>query len=141
MIAIGEDAAGASEHTIQSARDADRQALKAARESTLVVGLGEQVDVISLHREVHETKSESILALRERVADGAHRALCAEARKTAPAAQRDVDRMGSRQRGAGDVRRGAPAACGLSACVLAATAPRAEGELELTGHDLDSALI
>ncbi len=55
-VAVGKDVAAVAERAMSRARHANREPLHPPREGLLVRGLDDQVKVIGLHREMHDTK-------------------------------------------------------------------------------------
>ena len=67
VVAVGEDRPAVAESTMRRASHANREPLHAAREGLLVRGFDDQVQVIGLHREVHDAKG-ALLAGGDRAA-------------------------------------------------------------------------
>ena len=66
VVAVGEDAAAATNGTIDRSRDANRESLNAARERAAVVCLGNQLDAIILNRVFAKAKTKSLAPFYER---------------------------------------------------------------------------
>src|SRR5262249_53960382 len=56
VVAFGEYSAAAAQDAVNRAGEPNREPLEAARENIGVVGLDQQVDVIGLHREMHDAE-------------------------------------------------------------------------------------
>ena len=56
MVVVREDAAGAAQAAVDSAGDADAEPLHPARERPLVVGLDDQVQVVTQDREMNDAE-------------------------------------------------------------------------------------
>ncbi|MDQ3032777.1 MAG: hypothetical protein M3Y87_10195 [Myxococcota bacterium] len=104
VIAIREHRPGPVDHTVDRARDAHAEPLDPAHQGRPALGLGDQVRVIALHREVHDAHAEAI----GRRADRAHHAREGPPRSQAPDVpphlQRHEHRLASRQRRAPRMR-------------------------------------
>jgi hypothetical protein len=83
VVAIGKEAAAAGELAIQRARQAHGQALHTARERTPVLHLGDQVQVVALHGEVHERKAEALFPRVQCAAHGSEQRRHAQRRQAA----------------------------------------------------------
>jgi hypothetical protein len=68
VIAIGKEPAGTPELPIDGASDADRKPLDPARKCPPILRLRDQVQVISLHREVHEAEAKPLFPGGQRAA-------------------------------------------------------------------------
>jgi len=78
---------------MRGAGHANREALHASRERSLVVGLDNEVQVVRLHREMHHAKAR-LFAQANRSLDGfAEQLIAAKARQAFAGAHRHVDRM------------------------------------------------
>ncbi|HLY37825.1 MAG TPA: hypothetical protein VKU61_07305 [Candidatus Binatia bacterium] len=90
--AIGPNSASASDPTVDRLREADAEPLHPARQCGCPVGLDEQVQVVRLHREMHDAE---VCGRREHepAADRAEDAVSAQRRKAAHGPNRHVDGM------------------------------------------------
>ena len=93
MISIGEYLAPAVKLPVDRARDADRQTLHSARQSATVRCLREQVQMIALHRKMHEPKAKTLTARHQRSAHLHEKLPRAQCRYLWPHAQCDVQRV------------------------------------------------
>lgn len=62
VVAVCEDATGSRELAVDGSRQANAEALHAARERLFVLGLGDQVEVVALHGVVNEPEAEAPLS-------------------------------------------------------------------------------
>jgi hypothetical protein len=69
VVPLREDGATPAETGIETTRESDREALHRARKRALSVCFGNQVNVIRLHREVHETRAIAPLGSTKRAED------------------------------------------------------------------------
>lgn len=94
VVAIGEHATGAAYEAIESARDADLERTKPARERVLVLGFDDEVQVGVLEREVNDAKIRAALVrFEERRLHGAQLELRPERRELPRHPERRVDGM------------------------------------------------
>src|SRR5262249_32655098 len=136
VIAEREDVAAASpQRAVEPLRGGDREALHAARERALVVGLDEQVQVIRLDADVDDAVVGAREAPRQRAADRAVRAELAEVADLARDAQDDVHGMPRRHLGARAMARIAAPARRL------APRPLRERALARAGAEVEAALV
>ena len=122
VVPVNKDLAAAAGGPVDRVGNADAQALHAAGEALGAFCLDEQVQVISLHREVHDADAEPLLSFADRGEDCLEQSPSPQItrRQAAPAASRGPDsEIGSLA--AGDARH--PAWC-HSACALRGVACR-----------------
>jgi hypothetical protein len=62
VVTVGEDFAVSLHHAVERASHADGETLHTPAERALILGLDEEVDMISLHRVMNEAKAEAIAA-------------------------------------------------------------------------------
>jgi len=98
VIAVAEHGSDSTPQAVECTRDADAEALHAARERSLIVCFANEVQVIRQHGELDEPHSESIRASDESFAYGRILALVSQALQTVFNAQRDVRRVTRVQR-------------------------------------------
>ena len=130
-VAIGDDHAAATQELVDVLGEPHPDPLHPAGQRGLVIGLAHEVDVIVLHREVHEASAEALTALAERAEDHAHQAFAADAADLARQSQREVLAVGRFDRRAGSVRDVGARRPSLAAGSLALTAVGLELELQL----------
>jgi hypothetical protein len=132
VVAEGEDgAATAAELAVQALGGGDREALHAARERQLAVGLDEQVQVVRLQAGVDEPKVGARGADADGAADGAIRAVRAEVANGVDDAKDDVHGVTRDDLGPRHVIRIALAALGRAAALLRdAAIARARAQIE-----------
>jgi len=95
MVPVREDRTAMAERTMCRARHANRQPLHAAREGRLGRGLDDQVQMVGLNREVHDSKA-VLLTRRDRAAHRLEKqSITAKAWQTFPRPERHVDRIAS----------------------------------------------
>jgi hypothetical protein len=104
MVPVGEHTSGAAPTSVQSTRDAHREALHAARERAGVLSFDERVHVVRLDREVHEAHATAIVADPKRVEQQRPLRRPAQARQTTHELHRDEHRDMTRQPGASAMR-------------------------------------
>ena len=92
MIAVGEHAPASTERAIEALREADAEALQAARERALALRFDDKVHVVSLRGPLNDPHAEPTARRAEGSHDHLHAALRSKARHVASEAQRDVDR-------------------------------------------------
>lgn len=122
---------------VQRPRDPHAQSVDAAREAIGVLGLADQVDVIVLRRMVHDLEARARSAGFDRAPQDGVGPRRAEAGKTAPQPQRDMDGETLRERGSRDVRYSRAGGAGLAAGPCAPSTVAEEPqllELLLRGH-------
>src|SRR6185436_12796979 len=102
-----------------------------SRERPPIVRFDDEVQMIALHRELDEAKSESLFARREARAKAAHQALSAQVRDRATHLQGHVDGMGSIDARPRSMADAGALTSRLSSRAGALPAPGAEGEGEL----------
>jgi len=69
VVPVRKNLAAAAGGLVDRARNADGQPLHAAREALGAFSFDEQVELISLHREVHDPDAEALLGFADRSAD------------------------------------------------------------------------
>jgi len=104
MVALGEDAPPPPELTVQRSRDSDRERRQPAGQRALVVCFHEQVEMVALHREVHDSEAPAALAGPERPPHGVEAHLRPQVRHSEGHPQRHVHRMAPVVVGPGAVR-------------------------------------
>jgi len=144
VVAVGKKAPFSRQLAIDGASDTNRETLNSAGERSAVTRLCNQVQVIALHREVHERKTEVLLALRQGLAHCAEQRVLAQRGYTALHAQGDVQGMMARMRRPaqmGDAGR-APVRGTSGTGTRASPGPKLETELPSSPHhELELALI
>ena len=93
MVAVGKDIAPALHHPVQPTGESDREPLNAPRELLRRFRLDDQVQVVALHREMHECESVALLPSRERARNGPEASPAPQVPYFLPHSQRDVHRM------------------------------------------------
>jgi hypothetical protein len=66
VVPLREDGAAAIEVAVQAARQANREPLHRARERAMVCGFRNEMNMIRLHREVHEPRTVALACRAER---------------------------------------------------------------------------
>ncbi len=129
---VGEDGAAALPQSVECARDADEQPLHAARERSPVAGLGEQVEMIRLQREVREPEAEALASTGECAMDGVACVLSAQARKSRTEPHGEMNGMAGAVRRPSVVRDASARACGFAPGAASSASPGLEDEFVLT---------
>jgi hypothetical protein len=116
VITVSEHQAAPPQSSVDGFGDADAQALRPASERAPIASFGQQVQMVALYREVHQTKAKPIPPRAKRRADGTEHRAAAQRLDTGADTQRHVDGMVGRESGTsqmGDAGtgavRGAPA--------------------------------
>jgi hypothetical protein len=102
--AIGEHLALPRHHAIDRPRDPDREPLHAPRQRLLARRLGDQVNVVALHRDVDEAGAEPILRAPQRTHQTIERTPRAEAPHVGCDLERHQHRLAAGERGSRHVR-------------------------------------
>src|SRR6185503_19635484 len=96
VVPLCEDGAATRMHSIDGLRDANAEALHAARQTAAVVRLNDEVNVVTLDRVVRETEAEAIPRLVERGAQVPKETTTTQTWYVFPHAQGDVHGMAVR---------------------------------------------
>ena len=132
MVAVAPDAPAADQEAIQGARGPNAETPHARRERPCVMGLDDQVEMVPLHRKVHDAKVGTLRGP-DGARDGVEETRCAEGRKIRARPQRDVNGVAIEVPRAGAVQDTRPRP-GLPAGAPAPTAPGIRhGQRELSG--------
>jgi hypothetical protein len=131
VVAVGEHSAASSQATVHGLGYADGEALHAACKRAAIVGFRQQMQVIPLHGEVHETKAEPSASAREGSSHRPEHRRSPQGVDAPPYGERDVDRMVTGERGPGEVRDAGRRSFGRAAGAGSGAAPGTELEAEL----------
>src|SRR5712664_3065412 len=124
---------GPTSQPVETARDPHRKSLQTARELRCIGRLHDQVEVISLHREVDQPEASAIASFRgcrRELAEAAAAAKVPNVRQHAPG---HVDRMVLRQDWPGHVRYAGPLRLRLPARAVPLPTPSGEPQRKLFG--------
>src|SRR2546423_14575747 len=130
VVPIGEHRTGALHHLVEGARHPDLEPLHRAAQRFRVGRLHDAVDVVPLHREVHQAEAESLAPASEGQAQRAEAAVRAEVPHFPAHAERDVQRAFPETL-ARTMRNVRTRGLALAAGALSRTAPLTEWQLLL----------
>ena len=132
VVAVVEERTLAIPKAVEAAGDADLEALDAAGQASGVIGLADQVDVVSLDRELADTEAVLLAAANKRPSEHRGDLEAAEARQAALDAGVDVDRKTGGELGPGAVTDPFAPRLALATGLLALATPGAgESDVEL----------
>ena len=103
MVAVGEHASAAPPQAVEGARDPDREPLNTTRQGEPILGFDQQVQVIVLHRVVHQPEDAvrqapgALLPAEEGVAQDSIGRLAPQPRQSTPQFHRYMDRKARRE--------------------------------------------
>lgn len=120
VVAVGEDLAAAFGRAIDCAGQPDGEALHASGQRSAVAGLDNEMQMVSLHRVVEQSKAETVFASDERLFDLSEASPRGEGRYVGADTKRDVRRMVSRVGWSSDVGNTAAGVAGPTRTVAAA---------------------
>lgn len=132
VVTIREDGPDSIPDVVQRASETDHQPLHAACERVAILGLAEEMDVILLRGEVHDTKPESIRRDTQSETQRSTRGLVTQAREPVRDPQRHVQRMSRDVNGPHAVRNARPERAALAPSSLPRTASLRERALDLS---------
>jgi hypothetical protein len=134
MVAVREDAAARPEQAIDATGDPDGKPLHTLTEAPSVVGFDDQMDVVRLHAEVHDTKK-TPLRLLKLGNNTAKERLAAQTRQPGADPNGDMQRLVSAVGRSAQVRNSGAFVPRLSPCTPPPTAPGiAQRKIDLGWH-------